>query len=246
MNKKFRKPLLVLAAGLVLVLASTAGATRAAVVYQDSAKQGDFSTSKVSVDVLEGSNNSDSKSISGQGVLEFPAIGDTVKIGQKYDEYVDVVNDSQKYSEYVRVKVRKYWVNEVNGELVKDTSLDPALINLDIDESVWMKNDAEHTTEQDVYYLSYPLDNGDNSTVRLIKGLTISDEVTRFVKTEDALSDSGIAISGTIQNKYLYDYANFYVELEVDAVQTHNAEDAILGAWGVHATFNGTNITAIK
>ena len=35
------------------------------------------------------------------------------------------------------------------------------------------------------------------------------------------------------QTSYLYNGYRFFLEAEVDAVQTHNAEDAIKSAWGV-------------
>ena len=35
---------------------------------------------------------------------------------------------------------------------------------------------------------------------------------------------------------YKYDGVEFHVDVEVDAVQTHNAQDAIKSAWGVDAT----------
>ena len=36
----------------------------------------------------------------------------------------------------------------------------------------------------------------------------------------------------TIITTYLYDGVQFRLKVEVDAVQEHNAEDAILSAWG--------------
>ena len=40
----------------------------------------------------------------------------------------------------------------------------------------------------------------------------------------------------TIRTVYLHDGAYMSVEAEVDAVQTHNAEEAIKSAWGVDVT----------
>ena len=48
-NKKITKPLFVFGAGLMLVLASSVGATRASIIYQNNAKEVDFDTSYVSV-----------------------------------------------------------------------------------------------------------------------------------------------------------------------------------------------------
>ena len=36
-----------------------------------------------------------------------------------------------------------------------------------------------------------------------------------------------------IRYTYKYDKYKFHIECEVDAVQEHNAEDAMLSAWGV-------------
>ena len=38
---------------------------------------------------------------------------------------------------------------------------------------------------------------------------------------------------------YKYDGVEFHVDVEVDAVQTHNAQDAIKSAWGVDAAALG-------
>jgi hypothetical protein len=43
----------------------------------------------------------------------------------------------------------------------------------------------------------------------------------------------------TITTTYKYDGVEFHVDVEVDAVQTHNAEDAIRSAWGVEASSLG-------
>ena len=50
----------------------------------------------------------------------------------------------------------------------------------------------------------------------------------------------------TIKTVYAYDGVEFVVEVEVDAVQDHNAEDAILSAWGrrvkiVNGSLAGSN-----
>ena len=40
----------------------------------------------------------------------------------------------------------------------------------------------------------------------------------------------------TVTTVYEYDGAAFILEAEVDAVQTHNAQDAIRSAWGVEVS----------
>ena len=53
---------------------------------------------------------------------------------------------------------------------------------------------------------------------------------------------------GTIQYIYKYNDYTFVLEAEVDAVQTHNAAEAIKSAWGVDATVSAdeTTITGIQ
>lgn len=233
MKKIIKNPLVALALGLIIIAASSVGATRAAVIYQDNAKEVDFDTSFVSVDVLEGSADTEVKSVKESGYLKFPGMPKDITIGQKYDEYVDVKNGSGEYYEYVRVKVRKYWVKTVDREYRKDTTLNPDTIVLDVD-SAWVKNADEHTPEEDVYYLTTPLGYTDEDNLqRFIKGITIDNEVATLVKNEPVKDAKGVEIAGEIKNTYLYNDASFYVELEVNAVQAHNAEKAIYGAWGV-------------
>ena len=255
-NKKITKPLFVFGAGLMLVLASSVGATRASIIYQNNAKEVDFDTSYVSVDLYEGATEDTTKLVA--DALRFPGMPSSKEafhIGETYPEYVNVVNSSKLYSEYVRVKVRKYWAREVNGILQKDTSLDPSLIELKVDDSVWKLDDTESTTEESVYYLCTPLSKagGAASNVQnFIQGVTINDSVTTIVDLQDYAGktfDKTAKLSGNITNKYVYDNALFYVEVEADAVQSHNGEAAIYGAWGVHVTCDAEddgNITSIE
>ena len=41
-----------------------------------------------------------------------------------------------------------------------------------------------------------------------------------------------------IEYKYTYDGYTFTLEAEVDAIQTHNAKDAIKSAWGIDVNVN--------
>ena len=48
---------------------------------------------------------------------------------------------------------------------------------------------------------------------------------------------------GTIVTTYDYDGVQFVIEANVDAVQEHNAEDAILSAWGRSVTVSGGTLS---
>ena len=221
MKKFYKSPLVILAVGLLVIGASSVGATRAAMTYQKLDTL-EFGTASIGVQAIG--------DVSGD-TLTFPAIEQEIKekgaieLGKNYEENVSIFNNSKTdtgYSEYVRVVVRKTWLN---GNDEKDMTLDPRLINVTVAEG-WMKNDAESTWEQEVYYFKSPLACGD--TKPFITGVKIDGTVATVVNR--AVTET------TIVNEYVYNgqYAN--ISLQVDAVQTNNAVDAIYGAWGVKVT----------
>ena len=239
MKKKFVNPLIVLAAGLIIVGASSVGATRAAMTYSNEAEQVDFSTSNLAVDIQE--KQDDKYQSVAEGALTFPAIASDMnlgsfKIGKTYPEEVQVVNTSSgNYAEYVRVMVRRSWTDEKG---TKDSVLDPSLIKLGTSEG-WLEDKADATTEGQAFYLAKPLKKGESA--QFLETITIDNQVVTYVKTVDG------DVAGTVVNEYKYDGKRFFVELRVDAVQTHNASEAILGAWGVKASLDSNgNIISIN
>ncbi|MBP5594753.1 MAG: hypothetical protein J6Y02_05170 [Pseudobutyrivibrio sp.] len=256
MKKIVKNPLVILAVGVLVVAGSSVGATRAAITYSSRAEQVDFTTAQLEVQLqeLQGDdyvvvNNGDGEADS----LTFPSIAEAMKtndsdksndlpftVGKTYAENVRVVNTSEGgYDEYVRVYVRKSWKDD-NG---KNTILDPKLIDLEI-ASGWYeetsnkdddeKTEAEKAGEGAVYYLAKPLAYGESHD--LIKSITIDNEVLTYVKTVDGDK------TGVVVDEYQYNGKTFYVEIRVDAVQTHNAKEAILGAWGVHAEVDDNGV----
>ncbi len=231
MKNKIKSPLILLAVGALIIGASTAGATRAAVVYQSQVERVNFSTAALSIDLLE-EVDGEYISVGENGKLTFSEIvnDESFKAGKKYTENVKVVNNSNQstgYSEYVRVVVRKSWYKDG-----KQTSLDPGLIKLTVADG-WYLNEDETTAEQEVYYMTSPLGCGNGAD--FITGIQIDNKVTNFVETKPLMKE-GVEIKGIIENEYLYNGENVYIQLQADAVQTHNGEDAIYAAWGVKAT----------
>ncbi|SDL80144.1 hypothetical protein SAMN04487833_13219 [Sarcina sp. DSM 11001] len=169
------------------------------------------------------------------------------KPGKAYTEELSVANTGN-IEEYVRVTIYKYWVdpdgnkvflNETDdegNEIVKEKDkkgistqgLSPALIKLNLTNSnVWLLDEKASTEERIVVYYNSVLAPGeDTSKTPLSDKLTIDrmvgDKVTKTV------SDDG----KTITTKYDYDGWQFCLEAVVDAVQNHNAKDAIKSVWG--------------
>ncbi len=158
-----------------------------------------------------------------------------VEPGKTYKEEISAKN-GQNINQYVRLTVRKYWVKD--GK--KNTKLSPSMIKLTYNGSAynkaaWQKNTKEHTEESDTYYLSKMLPKKKASDL-LFNELTIDGSVAdkaHMTKHEKKEGNKTVIT-------YTYDYNDytFYIEANVQAIQTHNVNDAIGSLWGV------TNVSA--
>lgn len=243
-------------AAMVLLLLSTIGGARAAVEQYSNIHNTEITTQKIGVSLQEkvvldaADDNKDAwaiiKSVDssegtgtdakfdqlGTGALTLPAIaaegtGRGAKVGKTYSENLRVVN-SGEIDQYVRVTIYKSWLKD--GETKKD--LYPSYIKLGYAPG-WTVDENATTQERTVlYYTGGPLKpNGDH----YLKPVTNSTASTAVPVIESITIDpavSGMSSDGT----YPYQGCSFNVEVQVDAVQTHNAEDAILSAWGKTVT----------
>lgn len=174
----------------------------------------------------------------------------SVEPGKSYKEEIAARN-GQDIPQYVRMTVRKYWVEtDKDGKVIKDdfgdpvknTSLSPDQIRLTYGKNVsgkkasslynkkaWVINSDETTTESTTYYLKAPLEGGADSAL-LFDRVMIDKSVAKIggVKTT---KDGGKTI---YTYEYEYDGCAFFIEADVQAIQTHNAQDAIHSQWGVY------------
>lgn len=172
----------------------------------------------------------------------------TVDPGKAYAEKLQAKN-GEDVEQYVRLTVRKYWLKQdENGNTVKATDLSPALIKLTYGSEEFNKTDwalGESSTESATYYYKNKL--GPNATSEpLFDTLTIDKSVMpdmHMPTDEELLSDAYkdfVTVTETETGakvytySYKYDGYTFYIEADVQALQTHNAEDAIHSAWGVY------------
>ena len=168
--------------------------------------------------------------------------GEEFEIGRKYDEVLTVRN-SGTINEYVRVQIFRYWEDK-NGK--KQPELDPGLIDLHFTTAGGWLEDPDNnstTSERNVFYYTSILPAGEE-TAPLTDTLKINEMIATKV-TETTVSKEGKYT--VIHTTYDYDGTRFVIEAKVDAVQTHNAADAILSAWGRHVTVDGSgNITSLR
>lgn len=233
------------AAAAVLLIGSSIGSARAALTYFSQTYTSRIQTQKIGVTLLENGNpiawrNFDKKSANDiWDINEVPIderlfrgmLGEdeSFVMGKAYKEELAVRN-SGTIDQYVRVNVYRYWVQvDENGTETKLQTRSPELINLHlVNNDHWIWDKKVDTTERYTLYYDSILPAGETTPIFsdtiTVDGMT-ADHVTQDVTHRD---DGYTVITTT----YDYDGVEFRLEIEVNAVQTHNAEDAIWSSWG--------------
>ena len=164
--------------------------------------------------------------------------------GKEYEEKIAAKNATD-VDQYLRIIIHKYWQVKTDNGFEKDTNLDPSLIKLSYNNSEyntksWAKNKKESTTESETYYYKSKLGAGD-MTPPVVNKLVVDGKIAEG-KEEIVIPAENPGDKTVI--KYVYEYDGKYIALEADvqAVQTHNGNDAIKGIWGVQnvTVSNGT------
>lgn len=232
--------LFVMAAALLLF--SAAGTSQAALTYFSEDYTAQMEVKDIGVSLVENgqpvsyrnyeyeerrSNNDDRNWDDHTGALVTKMLDETggkLSLGRAYKEELTVQN-SGKIDQYVRVMVYRYWV-DANGQKVNTVS--PDLIDLHLTGNQhWIPYET-NDKERIVLYYDSILSSGQTAPL-FADTLTISDNIAKKVTTTTEKVGNYTKITTT------YDYNGiwFVLEAEVDAVQTHNAVDAIKSAWGV-------------
>ena len=236
------------AAAVVLLLTASIGGARAALAYYSETYSTRVQMYDIGVTLQENGKsvswrNYDANAADGSwddstGILLSQMVpeGENFKIGKKYTEELNVKNTGT-INQYVRVSVYRYWMDADGNKLPQ---LSPEFIGLDLagEDSGWLVDEAASTPERTVLYYNKLLESGSESPL-FANSLTVSpraaEEVTQESTTQDGYT--------TIRTTYDYNGAQFHVEAKVDAVQEHNAQDAIWSAWGRKVTVNNGSLS---
>ena len=234
-KKSFPKiTVLLLAASAVLLVGSGVGSARAALTYYSENYSAQMNMQSIGVSLVENDAVVSSRdyvsdnewSGSTEGTLLANMLGEDEKFtpGKRYNEAISVKN-SGNIDTFVRVILTRSW-QDAEGK--KNTSLSPDLIELNyLTDNGWVIAEDQSTPERTVLYYSNLLNSGETSKA-FADTLSIDPQVATKV-TQTTATENGYT---TITTTYDYDGLQFCVEASVDAVQEHNAEDAILSAWG--------------
>lgn len=155
--------------------------------------------------------------------------GEALKLGKTYPEELKVQNTGT-VNQYARVSIYKYWL-DADGK--KNQELSPDLIDLHLTNlgTDWIEDESAKTEERTVLYynkLLYAEGEGTSVTPLFADLLTIDENIARKV-TQEIKKEGNYT---TITTTYDYNGVTFQIEVQVDAVQEHNAEDAAWSAWG--------------
>lgn len=235
-----------LSASAVLLIGSTVGSTRAALTYYSENYSAQVTVSNIGVSLLENGETVSRRDYDSNGEWNETSgtlLGDlkdqAVAPGKSYPEVLTVQN-SGSIDSYVRVILTKSWKDSEGN---KDTTLSPDLIDLNLQTgNGWIVDEKASTPERTILYYTQQVGAGE-TTPALSDTVRIDPAVANKVEESVTTDENGYR---TITYTYAYDGYTFELEAEVNAVQTHNAEDAIKSAWGTDVTVAGDGTLSLR
>lgn len=166
---------------------------------------------------------------------------------KRYPEALAVQN-SGAVNSYIRISIYRYWLDE-NGSKQNALKLDPGLIHLylgegdkevDLDSAEtnfngWIKDTRAGTItrERTVLYYSSLVNAGD-VTSPVVDHIAIDNSIATKVSAKQT--------GTTVTTTYDYEGKQFCLEVTADAIQEHNASDAMKSAWGIDPAQLGLHV----
>ena len=239
--KKFREFLskpavtaVLFALALLLLGSSTVAGARAALNIQSEYYNSEVEVLDIGVSLVEKQSDDSFKVVVGKNALmgETSQIGAAIKAdgkllpGKTYPEVLAVRNTAD-INEYVRVSVFKYWLDE-NGNKFADMNSDWIELGF-VTDGKWSIDKDSSTEERTVLYYSDPVAPG-KETTEFLESVTINDVILTKVSQSTSVQNNVTVIKTT----FIYNGKQFCIEVLVDGVQDHNADQAKLSAWGVN------------
>lgn len=231
----------------ILLLISVVGGTQAALSYYSDTYLARLNVSNIGVTLLENDEPVAWRDYAGDDEWDTPSVevehrllhnmlsdGERLQIGREYPERLQVQNTGE-INQFVRVKLYKYW-EDADGNKVNVVSPDLIRFNAAAGNG-WLVDEEETTVERMVLYYNRALSAGE-ITPQFSSSISIDPSVVNLVTQEKTTEQEDFKTVTTIITKYDYDGLRFCLEAEVDAVQEHNVQDAVLSAWGKDIVVN--------
>ena len=235
-NNQLRSPVgttILFMIAVLLLMTGTIGGIRAIPqIFNDDPYYGGIKTQNIRVALLEnGQSISNGPQTEGALLQNLIRNGEHLKPGFPYDEVLTVHN-SGDIPAYVRVTIYKYWLIETGKqEYEKYDEFPTSWINLHFTENTdWIHDEESDSNERSVYYYKNKLE-ADGQTSALTDTLIIDPYIVDLATKQETETENG-KIFTTI---WTADGKRFCIEVEVNAVQDHNALAAVKSAWGLTA-----------
>lgn len=236
------KTLLLAVAAAILLIFGVTGSSRAALTYFSENYTAQIGMQNIGVTLVENGKSVSHRNYmdgewqegSSQLLANMLEKDEKLQPGKPYPEALTVRNTGN-IDQYIKVTLKRYWTNEDGS---KRTDMSPNLIDLNLlNGSGWMVDESASTPERTVLYYTKPLEAGAEAPA-LSDKITIDSGVLGKAKN----TQKGSVITTT----YEYNGARFALKAEVNAVQTHNAAQAIKSAWGVDVTVDADGNISLK
>ena len=220
---------------VALLFGGALGGARAELTLFSETYDSRVSMKNINVALLENDNP-----VSGSGALLSDFLTQTnneLIPGYVYDEVLKIKNTGD-IPQYARVTVYKYWL-DANGAKAYDMNSDWIDIHFVSDNgNGWVKDAAAETVERTVLYYDKLLAPQEEST-EFMDTISVAHDVVYHV-TQTTSTSGGVT---TITTTFDYDGCKLCLMVMVDAVQTHNAAEAIKSAWGQDPAAVGINLS---
>ena len=213
---KRKLPIILVASSAIMLAASTIGSTKATLTYMSDNYLAQIDIKSIGVTLTENGNDV---------------------------SWRDYKHKDDDWSEATGVLLGDMLKNAGDEKLILDKKYDEKLaVKNSGSIDGWTEDKSAETTERNVFYYNSILKKGQTSTDFTDK-ISISGDIAAIVGQTSQTDDNGLT---TITTTYEYDGALFVLEATVDAVQTHNAKDAIKSAWGVDVNISDDGALSLE
>lgn len=255
-------------AAVLLLLGSVAGSSQAALTYYSENYSAELRTFDIGVTLVENGKDVSWRNYTQRDDVWYEGGNElllnmlykgtngeqeALQLNKEYNEELCVRN-SGNIDEYVRVTIYRYWVKtETNPdgtpvpleERDKITRILPEWIKLtpwDGEQQSstyngWVVDEDASTSERVVLYYTGVLKTGQKTPV-------FTDKLLIDTPVEEKIQELRKEVKGT-EREGIYDSVEFVLQVDVDAVQTHNAKDAIKSAWGIDVNVDANGNLAL-